>query len=76
MSQTVTKLRIVPAQPRWQDRLVAVWHRIGAAWQDAATRRQLAELGDRELSDIGVSRAQANFMNERPVWELFPGNHR
>ena len=66
MSQTVTKLHLVPAHPRWQDRLVAMWHRIGAAWQDAVTQRQLAEMGDRELSDIGVSRAQGQFHGRAP----------
>ena len=76
MSQTVSKLHFTQAQPRWQDRLVQAWHQIGAAFQAAATRRQLAQLDDRALSDIGISRAQAQFTVEQPVWHLVPGNQR
>lgn len=76
MSQTVTKLHFTRAQPRWQDRLVQAWHRIDAALQAASTRRHLAELDDRALSDIGISRAQAQFTVEQPVWHLVPGNQR
>ncbi len=38
------------------------------AWQQHRTRRQLATLDDRALADIGISRAQAHFVAEGPVW--------
>jgi uncharacterized protein YjiS (DUF1127 family) len=40
-----------------------------ARW--SARRRayaQLLSLGDRELQDIGMSRAQALFEHDRPIW--------
>ena len=70
MSQTVVKLRFSPAQPRWQDRLAHAWASLRAMQRDAATRRQLATLDDRALSDVGISRAQAQFIAEMPVWDL------
>jgi uncharacterized protein YjiS (DUF1127 family) len=70
MSQTVVKLRFSPARPLWQDRLVHAWTAIRTSWKQAATRRQLANLDDRALSDIGISRAQAQFLAESPVWDL------
>lgn len=76
MSQTVTKLHLAPAAPGWQARAALAWHRIAAAWQAGATRRQLSRLDDRALSDIGMSRAQAAFEAERPFWQLVPGNCR
>ncbi len=76
MSQTVTKLHLAPAPLGWQARVALVWHRIGAAWQEAAARRQLGMLDDRALSDIGISRAQAAYEAERPVWLFVPGNCR
>jgi uncharacterized protein YjiS (DUF1127 family) len=36
----------------------------------ATTRQGLAELDDRMLKDLGVSRAQAQFELSRPVWKL------
>ena len=76
MSQTVIRLSFPKAQPSWHDRLSRLWTRIDAAWRDAEARRQLAMLDDRALSDIGISRAQAQFEAERPVWELVPHLHR
>jgi uncharacterized protein YjiS (DUF1127 family) len=76
MSQTITKFHLALAPLSWQDRVALVWHRISTAWQVAATRRQLSQLDDRALSDIGISRAQAQFEVERPVWQLVPGNCR
>ena len=72
MSQTVVKLPFSPARPTWP----GLWHRIAAVWRDAATRRMLSQLDDRALSDIGISRAQAQFTVERPVWDLTPNSHR
>ncbi len=76
MSQTVTKLHFTPARPTSVRRLTRLWTRLSRAWQEAATRRHLGQLDDRALSDIGISRAQAQFLTERPVWDLVPGLHR
>ena len=76
MSQTVTKFHRAPAALGWKDRAALTWQRISAAWQVAATHRQLSQLDDRALGDIGISRAQAEFEVERPVWHLIPGNCR
>jgi uncharacterized protein YjiS (DUF1127 family) len=74
MSQTVTRLRVVPAQASLASRLAArlgqVWRGMLAARADAVTRRQLQALDDHELSDIGISRAQANFEATRAAWNL------
>lgn len=37
-------------------------------WRNYVTRRQLAELDDRMLQDLGISRAQAHFEATRPIW--------
>jgi uncharacterized protein YjiS (DUF1127 family) len=37
-----------------------------------ASRRHLAEIDDRTLQDLGISRAQARFEASRPVWDLAP----
>ncbi len=37
-----------------------------------STRRDLVEVDDRTLQDLGISRAQANFEASRPVWDLAP----
>lgn len=42
--------------------VVRVWLRR------SRSRRQLVELGDQELSDLGISRAQARFESEKPFW--------
>jgi uncharacterized protein YjiS (DUF1127 family) len=70
MSQTVVKLRFSPARPHWQDRVAQAWGTVRASWKQTATRRQLAALDDRALSDIGISRAQAQFLSESPIWDL------
>ena len=76
MSQTVVKLHFTPARPSLVHRLTQLRHRLGRAWQEASTRRVLGQLDDRALSDIGISRAQAQFDAERPVWDLIAGLHR
>ena len=70
MSQTVIKLRFTPTRPSWQDRLALAWTALRTARREAATRRNLATLDDRSLSDIGISRAQAQFLAEPPVWDF------
>ncbi len=44
---------------------------LSAAWRVVSTRRDLAEMDDRMLKDLGISRAQAQFEVSRPVWKLF-----
>ncbi len=70
MSQTVIKLHFTPTQASLRERLVSAWARLRTSLHEAATRRQLGRLDDRALSDIGISRAQANFMAETPIWDL------
>ena len=79
MSQTVIRFPTGPARPGWVQatarRLALLWARLADARAEALTRRQLAQLDDRGLSDIGISRAQAQFEAERQ-WELVPFLHR
>ena len=49
----------------WRGRvfgLIEVWMRR------SRTRRELSDLNDHELADIGVSRAQARFESDKPFW--------
>jgi uncharacterized protein YjiS (DUF1127 family) len=40
-----------------------------AAWSaQRRSRAQLLSLGDRELQDMGISRAQALFEHDKPFW--------
>jgi uncharacterized protein YjiS (DUF1127 family) len=54
------------------DRLLIVLRRFGnwlaAAQARQRQRRRLAELDDRALADIGLSRAEARFEAEKPFW--------
>ena len=70
MSQTIVKLHFGQSRPRWQDRLAQAWSSFQTFRRDAATRRLLSSLDERALGDIGISRAQAQFMAEAPVWDL------
>jgi uncharacterized protein YjiS (DUF1127 family) len=50
----------------------ASWRQIAAiAWRVLETRHGLAELDERMLKDLGISRAQAQFELRRPFWKLF-----
>ena len=42
--------------------------RLARAWRNFMTRRQLAQIDDRMLQDLGISRAQAHFEANRPIW--------
>lgn len=42
--------------------------RLARAWRNFSTRRDLAGLDDRMLKDLGISRAQAHFEANRPIW--------
>jgi uncharacterized protein YjiS (DUF1127 family) len=49
--------------------MLAAWAWLGRAWRAHTTRLTLAELDDRELKDLGISRGQARFEANRPFWE-------
>jgi uncharacterized protein YjiS (DUF1127 family) len=76
MSQTIVHLRATQVPSRQQSYLARLWQYITIAHAASVTRGLLADLDDRALSDIGISRAQAQFDAERPVWELVPFLHR
>lgn len=79
MSQTILHFRAASApspRPGWRAALARLWSELAEARGRAQTRRQIATLDDRGLSDIGLSAAQAQFVTERPVWELMPFLHR
>ncbi len=42
--------------------------RLAHVWRNFTTRQQLAELDDRMLKDLGISRAQARFEANQPIW--------
>ncbi len=44
-----------------------LWHGVGDAMQLRRMRRELAQLDDRMLQDLGISRAQAAFEADRLV---------
>lgn len=48
------------------------WRRAAATlreWREVArTRRELAQLSDRELHDIGITYAEAQFESAMPFW--------
>jgi uncharacterized protein YjiS (DUF1127 family) len=61
----VPQLTVRPRGRRWIRRaadVVLVWH------QRARERRQLLELSDHMLRDIGISRSDAIGEAERPFW--------
>ena len=70
MSQTVTKLYFTPRHSGLRALLAHAWEALRTAHREASTRRQLAMLDDRALSDIGISRAQAQFIAEPPIWDI------
>ena len=70
MSQTITRLYSAPRPSTGWELVASVWQAVRAARQAGQTRRQLGTLDDRALSDIGVSRAQAQFLAETPVWDV------
>jgi uncharacterized protein YjiS (DUF1127 family) len=66
MSASVTSLRIaVPSPPARR----GIWARLQAALAVREARRQLAEMDDRLLADIGASRADAVWEASRRLWE-------
>jgi len=66
-STTATAARVSPRQPR---RLVApllAW--CGRAVERQRQRRDLAQLSDASLADLGLSRAEALAEARRPFWD-------
>jgi uncharacterized protein YjiS (DUF1127 family) len=58
--------------PLSRTRAKASWRHLAAmAWRVLETRHGLAELDERMLKDLGISRAQAQFELRRPFWKLF-----
>lgn len=52
--------RVIPSGPR-ESRWQQFWRRL-------RTRKQLLELSDEQLRDIGISREQARLEAMRPFW--------
>jgi uncharacterized protein YjiS (DUF1127 family) len=48
--------------------LATIRHHYAAWSARRRSRAQLLTLGDHELQDIGISRAQAMFEHEKPFW--------
>lgn len=48
------------------------WRTVCAMRQARQTRRQLAEMDDRMLADLGISRGDARMEASRPMWDLEP----
>ena len=48
-------------------------HWIASTRQGVASRRELRDLDDRMLKDLGISRAQAEFLASRPVRRVEAG---
>jgi uncharacterized protein YjiS (DUF1127 family) len=66
---TISLTRSVPGLHRHQVSLAAtVREHLARAWRNFTTRRDLAEMDDRMLKDLGISRAQAHFEANRSIW--------
>jgi uncharacterized protein YjiS (DUF1127 family) len=60
------------SSPRLSSRATASFSQLLAhAWRVVSTRQGLAEMDDRMLQDLGISRAQAQFELAKPVWNIF-----
>lgn len=68
MSVFTINYRTAPAQTG-----PSLFKRVSASLQQAfvthQTRNLLVQMDDRALSDIGVSRAQAGYPVNRPIWD-------
>ena len=69
MSQSIAK-RSDPHPSYRSTALAHAWRCPADRLPEAATRRQLGTLDDRALADIGISRAQAQFVAEAPIWDV------
>ncbi len=50
--------------------LSRVAHEAGVAWRVLSTRRELLEMDEHMLRDIGISRNEASFEATRWFWQL------
>ncbi len=69
----MTTISLTGSQAMPRGRLAAglgalVRSRLAQAWRNYTSRRDLAALDDRMLQDLGISRAQAQFEVNKPVW--------
>jgi uncharacterized protein YjiS (DUF1127 family) len=67
LSRGLPQLMVRPHGTRWIRRAVdavLTWH------QRARERRQLMELSDHMLRDIGISRSEAIGESEKPFWRV------
>jgi uncharacterized protein YjiS (DUF1127 family) len=64
--------RVRPLSATVQD----TWRWLKRTVDIMASRRHLAEMDDRTLQDLGISRAQAQFEASRPLWDVAPGQPR
>jgi uncharacterized protein YjiS (DUF1127 family) len=64
------------APTNWLDDTRAAWRTLARvanrAWRNAVTRRELVELDDRMLADIGATRAIARAEMDRFPWDGHP----
>jgi uncharacterized protein YjiS (DUF1127 family) len=63
LARTTKAARPLPSRGKFN-----LGHLCARIWRNYVTRRQLAELDDRMLQDLGISRAQAQFEANRPIW--------
>jgi uncharacterized protein YjiS (DUF1127 family) len=74
MSAYITLNRSTHIHPGLRPRLAAAAKRFGAQFRRAlrvmATRPDASKLDDRMLSDLGISRAQAEFEATRAPWRI------
>jgi len=49
-----------------------IWQQMAEMIETQASRRELAELDDVALHDLGISRAQARFEADRAPWDNGP----
>ncbi len=62
--------RMLPGVGLFAIRLTAILETLLEWWQRCEERRQLLELDERLLKDIGVSRAEATEEARKPFWIL------
>ena len=66
---TISLTRSGPVAHSRRESLTAVIaERLARAWRNFTTRRDLAEMDERMLKDLGISRAQAHFEANQSIW--------
>jgi uncharacterized protein YjiS (DUF1127 family) len=69
-NRVIASWRELPVErPRTAQRLRHLGEWLGRALHNHATRRYLAEMDDRMLADVGISRAQAQTEASRWMWD-------